>query len=281
MFGYIQPLKCELKVREYEYYRAAYCGLCHSLRNRCGLKARFIVNYDFVFLGLLLSSEKAGEEISKKRCLVCPKGRNCIRSDAYDTAADVSVILTYLKLCDDVEDSGFWKGFFKGRIPRFLLRGAYKKAKRALPGYAERAIELYDELCELEKKRPASIDEPADKFAKMLAEIPAKDDAYKRVFKEIFYHIGRFIYIIDAMDDVSEDYKKDEYNPIICRYGLKSSELSDEVKEAVLLTLEDSRQAVLRAFELLESRTAEGVIRNIIDLGMNNSVRKILNKEKE
>ncbi len=282
MFGYIQPLKCELKVREFEYYRAAYCGLCHALCERYGFKARFIVNYDFVFIGLLLSSDgRSGESISKKRCLVCPKGRNCIKSFAYDTAADVSVVLTYLKLCDDVDDYGFWKGFFKGRIPRFFLRRAFKKAKKSLPDYAEQAERLYKELCDLEKARSASIDETADKFANMLATIPVEEKATGRIFKEIFYHIGRFVYIIDALDDISEDYKKGEYNPIVCRYELSSEVLSDEIKEKILITLEDSRQAILRAFELLGKTENENLLRNIIDYGMNNSIRKVLDKEKK
>ena len=281
MFGYIQPLKCELKVREYEYYRAAYCGLCHALRTRCGIKARFIVNYDFVFIGLLLSSsENNNERISKKRCLVCPKGRNCIQSSSYDTAADVSVILTYLKLCDDVDDSGFWRGIIKGRIPRFLLRRAYKKAGKAIPEYAEKAEKLYKELYCLEREKSPSIDETADKFAGMLSEIPTGDAKNPRVFKEIFYHIGRFVYIIDAADDFEEDFEKGEYNPIVCRFGITTAELPEEVKERVLLTLEDSRQAVLRAFELLDKTENENLLRNIIDYGMNLSIRKVFDKEK-
>ncbi|MBE6911658.1 MAG: hypothetical protein E7473_03945 [Ruminococcaceae bacterium] len=282
MFGYIKPLKCELKVREYDYYRAAYCGLCHTLRKRCGIKARFIVNYDFVFIGLLLSSAgKNDEKISKKRCLVCPKGRECIESSAYNTAADVSVILTYLKLCDSISDNGFWKGLFKGRLPKLLLRRAYKKARKAIPVYAERAESLYNALCELERNNSPSIDETADKFAGMLAEIPGGETKNDRILKEIFYHIGRFVYIIDALDDLPEDYEKGEYNPIVCRFNLKSAVLPDEAKERVLLTLEDSRQAILRAFELFDKSDSENLLRNIIDYGMNISVRNVLDKEKE
>ena len=110
MFGYIQPLKCELKIREYDYYRAAYCGLCNSLRTRCGIKARFIINYDFVFISLLLAyGSEESQETDKKRCIACPGGRSCIISPYLDRTADISVILTYLKLCDDVKDKGFFR----------------------------------------------------------------------------------------------------------------------------------------------------------------------------
>lgn len=281
MFGYIQPLKCELKVREYDYYRAAYCGLCNSLRTRCGIKARFIVNYDFVFIALLLScAENCEEKTSKKRCIVCPKGRSCIQSAAYDRAADISVILTYLKLCDDVEDKGFLDGLFKARIPRLLLKKAYKRASLSVPEYNLRAQRLYDELYALEKSKSRSIDETADKFALMLSGIVDESKPHGRILAEMLYHIGRFVYIIDALDDFEEDFKKKEYNPIIFRFGVDSESLPEAVKESILTTLEDSRLAVLRAFELLDGSDAMNLIRNIIELGMNASVHRVVKKEK-
>lgn len=280
MFGYIQPLKCELKIREYDYYRAAYCGLCNSLRTRCGIKARFIVNYDFVFIALLLSyAENYKEKTSKKRCLICPSGRNCIQSSAYDKAADASVILTYLKLCDDIQDERFWKGLLYARIPRMLLSGAYKRAVKSLPDYNIHAKRLYDELCELEKNKTPSIDETADKFALMLSCIVDGNEKKDRILKEVFYHIGRFVYIIDALDDFSEDFENGEYNPIAARFEVSEKELPDSVKESVLTTLEHSRQAVLRAFELLDRKETENLIKNIIELGMNASVFRVLKKE--
>lgn len=281
MFGYIQPLKCELKIREYDYYRAAYCGVCNALRTRCGIKARFIVNYDFVFIALLLSyANQDNVNISKKRCIVCPSGRKCIQSDSYDKAADVSVILTYLKLCDDVEDSGFWNGLFRARIPRMLLNNAYKKASKSLSEYNSKAKHLYYELCELERKKTPSIDETADKFALMLSGIIDGSQARHRVLREIFYHIGRFVYIIDALDDFADDFEKGEYNPIASRFNLSSNKLPNGVKEDIFTTLEHSRQAVLRAFELLDGGETENLLRNIIELGMNASVQRIEKKEK-
>lgn len=281
MFGYIQPLKCELKIREYDYYRAAYCGLCNALRTRCGIKARFIVNYDFVFIALLLSyAENHNEQTSKKRCIACPSGRNCIQSSAYDKAADISVILTYLKLCDDIQDNGFWHSLLYARIPRLLLSGAYKRAAKSLPDYNFHAKRLYDELGELEKNRTPSIDETADKFALILSSIVEGNEKKDRILKEVFYHIGRFVYIIDALDDFSKDFEKGEYNPIAARFRTSEKELTDGVKESVLTTLEYSKQAVLHAFELLDKKDNENLIKNIIELGMSASVFRVLKKEK-
>ncbi len=55
MFGYVRPLKGDLRVREYESFKAVFCGLCHSLSKNCGFAARFIVNYDLAFMAVLLS----------------------------------------------------------------------------------------------------------------------------------------------------------------------------------------------------------------------------------
>ncbi len=268
-------------MKEYDYYRAAYCGLCNSLRKRCGFIARFIVNYDYVFLAMLLAyAGDSQENISKKRCIVCPRGRMCIQSAIYDKSAEISVLLTYLKLTDDIEDNGFGKSFFKARIPRLLLRSAYKKAESSLPEYSENATALYKALCELEKQRCASIDETADKFGLMLAAVADGDCATSRILKELFYHIGRFVYIIDALDDFSNDMRKGEYNPIAARFDIKETELPEDVKDKVLTTLEDSRCAVLRALNLLDTKKNEGIIRNIVELGMSASISKIIEKEK-
>lgn len=280
MFGYIMPRKCELKIREYDYYRSAYCGLCNSLKQKCGLRARFILNYDFVFAALLLSYARDEETgCVKKRCVAHAKKRACIISDSYDKAAGISVILTYFKLCDDIADSPFLKRI-KSRLFCVLLKRAFLRASEENSKFYRDAERLYKELDSLEGKRVASIDEPADKFAGILASI-ASGEEKQRVLREVFYHIGRFIYIIDALDDVEEDFKKSEYNPIIERFKLTNGELTEEVENEVVLTLNHSVNAVLAAFELLDRGEGEGVIRNIIELGMRDSIERVLKKEKQ
>ena len=280
MFGYIKPLKPKLKVKEYEYYRSAYCGLCNSLKTRYGFFSRFIVNYDFTFAALIMSYAKDYEETKKKkRCLVCPSGRNCILSEAYDKAADISVILFYLKLCDDISDNGFWKSLFRARVPRFFLKSAFKRAEKENKKYAERAKELFSELSLLEAAHIPSIDETADKFALMLSEIIDGDGSTERILREILYHTGRFIYITDALDDLSEDVKKGEYNPIAERFGVFSQSLPEDILEEIVITLRHSINAVKCAFDLLSENENTGVLRNIIELGMENSIYTVTKKE--
>ncbi len=280
MFGYIRPLKCELKVKEYDYYKAVYCGLCHSLQKRCGKRACLVVNYDFVFIALLLALSGNIEDAKvKKRCLVCPKGKLCIESDALDITADISVILTYLKLCDDISDNRLFAKFFKGILPKFLLKKAYKRAVADHVEFNENVCSLFKELADLESENIASLDEPADKFARMVALIAREAVSEQRILEELFYHVGRFVYIIDALDDLETDFTKKEYNPIICHYAVSTLSELDDIKSKVIQTLEDSRCAVLRAFDLIETGKSSNIIRNIIDFGMPAAVGRVYKKK--
>ena len=65
MFGYVKTHNPELRVAEYEYYRAAYCGLCRSMGKCTGQCSRMTLSYDFAFLALIrlaLTGDKVSEE---------------------------------------------------------------------------------------------------------------------------------------------------------------------------------------------------------------------------
>ena len=189
--------------------------------------------------------------------------------------------MTYLKLCDEVSDNKSFKKFFCGIIPRILLNSAYKKATARNPEYSKNAALLYSELCVLESNNVQSIDEPADKFAKMISFVADLATCNQRILNEIFYHVGRFVYIIDALDDFEDDFGKGEYNPIVSRYSISSEQAFEHIKKDIIITLEDSRMAVLRAFELLEKTDVSDIIRNIIELGMIAAVDRVIKKEKK
>ena len=108
MYGYVRPVKGELKVSEYERYNAVYCGLCHELGRRYGPASRFLVNYDFAFLAMLLA-DKTDSPTCSRRCIAHPlRRRACLAScPGLETAADQTVILAWWKLRDGAEDKGF------------------------------------------------------------------------------------------------------------------------------------------------------------------------------
>ena len=275
MFGYIRPFTPELKVREYEQFRAAYCTLCHTLKSSYGYASRFILNFDFTFLAMLLWPNEAGFACSGKRCPVSPiKKKNVISSppDSFNACAGYSIILTYWKLKDSIADDAFIKSI-KSRAASVCLHRSYKRASKEFPGFTGSVIENLKALSEIENSKQPSIDMAADKFALILAGIADDyDHREKRVVRDLLYHVGRWIYIVDAYNDLDEDITHGNYNPIALKYNLKSSaDITDKQKAEVELTLKHSLGRISSAYELLdECPTWSGIIRNIIYLGMPN-----------
>ncbi len=252
MFGYILPPPEDLAPQEYEQFRLVYCGLCHTLQRRYGFVSRFILNYDFTYLAILLSSSEQCSPC-QSRCPVSPlKPRpHCPGSDALDLAADESVILTYWQLQDGIADHGCWKGL-KYRILAAVLRPAYKKAEAARPRFAAITRDQLQILARLEEARSASLDEPADTFAKILsaAADEISDRVQSRVLHQLLYHLGRWVYLIDAADDLRTDLASGSYNPIALRYKLNEGRIPPEIRPQFVLTLDHSIHMAATAFEL-------------------------------
>lgn len=270
MYGYVRPLKGELKVREYEGFKAMYCGLCHRLKERCGFAARFVVNFDFTFLAMLLSEAKCANPIYR-RCAASPFRKKCCHcaDPALDAAADYSVILAYWKLKDSIRDDGFWKRM-RSRVCTLLLHRAYKKAAANAPEFDRRTWENLEDLGALEAEGSPSLDAVADKFAGILTEAAAQveDRARQRILRQIFYHTGRIVYILDAADDLPEDLAAGGYNPLARRFNLTSGDMPEEVRHSVELTLALSQNLLRSAFELLPEGPWTGVLTNIIYEGL-------------
>ena len=271
MFGYIRPVQGELKVREHENFKACYCGLCHALGEKYGLPSRFVLSYELVFLALLLWNPDETPNIQQKRCLASPfrKKRYCARNLALDTCAGYTVILTWWKLRDTIADESFLKTI-PHRMASLVLRGAYRKAVRDLPAFDFMVREEVARLAEYERRIGLSLDGAADKFAKILcATVPesAREDN-RRTMLELLYHLGRWIYIIDACDDYVEDVKCGRYNPVAARYPPVHGRIPRDGIERLRKTLTHSNNLLCLAFELLQENTWTEISKNIIYLGM-------------
>ena len=136
MFGYVRPMRAELKVREFEAYRSCYCGLCRVLKEEYGARARMVLNYDFTFLAMLLWEPDVPFEIRKDRCAVMPCRKHCAcrTGESLRLSAGYSVILAWWKLCDTVEDEGLFKAL-AARGARLWIRRAYRKAREQFPAF--------------------------------------------------------------------------------------------------------------------------------------------------
>lgn len=269
MYGYIRPDRAELLGREYELFRAEYCGLCHTLRRRYGPIARFVVNYDLTFLAMVLSAEKPCAE--PMRCPVHPmQKRSIVRTDkALEAAADYSVILTWWKLSDTVYDEKNAKAA-AAMGGELAFRRAYRKAALRRPGFDVRARECLAELSRLEKENNASLDRAADCFARILAAAAedAPGEADRRIRSELFYHVGRSVYILDAVDDLSEDIRHGRYNPLRCRVKPGEDKLGPEEIDRLRATLNLSQHSAAKALTLRSPDAWQPILENIVMVGL-------------
>ncbi len=279
MFGYVRPDAPELKIKDFARYRACYCGLCHEIGGRYGTTARFVLNYDLVFLAMLLWHEEEPSEYCYRRCVPSFCRRRCVScsSRPIAIAAGYSVILSYWKFTDSITDSGKLCSLLY-RIARLFLKRAYRHAAMEYPEFDMDVQRYLSELSNLESQGEQSMDRAADKFALLLASAARSEQnpVTRRIMEQLLYHVGRIVYLADAYDDLSEDLKCSRYNPIAARFALISGKATSEVRESVRQTLSDSQQLVESAYALLPRNYWSSVTDNIIYLGLPRMCRDVL-----
>ena len=228
MFGYIKTDLPNMYMKDTVLYQAMYCGLCKGIGKTCGQNARFVLNYDLTFLSVLLHNlQNLDVKVEKQHCVVHPIRKKPIAlvDDLTERIAYLNVILAYYKLSDDVIDNG------KGRLKRSFFSGAYKKAKKNEPEIDKIVKNRYDELLKLEKEKCDSMDIVADPFGNMMQDIVEE-------IKELAFCLGKWIYLIDALDDFDKDKKKKNFNVFINLYPTikdKTQLLCEEKKELTVV----------------------------------------------
>lgn len=214
--------------------------------------SRFILNYDFTYLAILLSDGAAGTEHSG-RCYTSPiRKRPYLESTAaMELAADESVILAYWQLRDGIADHAGSAGL-KYRAGAQLLESAYRKAAAFQPAFDETVRCQLQLLSRLERENAPSMDQAADTFAVLLssAATELKDRTRQRILEQILYHLGRWVYLIDAADDLKKDAESGNYNPVALRYGLENGVWTPESRREFAGTLDHSIHQMAAAFEL-------------------------------
>ena len=276
MFGYVRPVLNELTQDQKSAYQSAYCGLCHTMGQRHGWLARFTLNYDFTLLALLHYGCSASSATVCRRCPVHPfrKGKVCLCGNALEAAADESMILTWYKLSDDISDRNLIAGL-PSRLLRFLLRKGYRRAAQARPEFDSGVRREMERLCCLEREHSPQLDRIADTFAKILSAAAADcaDDAQRRAMEQLLYHLGRWIYLVDAWDDLEEDRKAGRYNPLDARFSGKAAEERDYVET----TMTHSVRLICSAYNLMEFGSWQAVIENIFFRGLPGVQAAVLN----
>jgi hypothetical protein len=190
-------------------------------------------------------------------------------SAALDTAADYSVILAWWQLRDGVADHGFWSGL-RYRFLSLFLRRAYGKARAAQPDFDRQTRQHLETLSHLEQDACPSIDRPADAFAELLAGAAQgiADPVRQRVLRELLYHLGRWIYLVDAADDLKKDLRSGCYNPLALRFELTDGALSQEGRRELANTLDQSIRMMAAAFELADFGIWTSIIESVVYQGL-------------
>lgn len=285
MFGYVRPYQAELRVKEYRQYKAVYCELCRVMRKEYGWLSTFSLNYDCAFYAMLaLSVSGAAVCEEHARCAANPfkKCRYLAASgEEYQKAAALSVLLTYHKLNDDRED----EGFFKALGCRLLLPLVARKARKAAAKYpqlSEAAQAAMDGQREAERER-AGIDACAEPTAKLLATVFAElsSGGQALALSQFGYYLGRWVYLMDAADDLEEDRRKGKFNPFLIRLGLEgdgplSKEAWQKAEEACNTALNATIAQLLPPLHLLELQNFGPIIENVVEYGLPELQREIL-----
>ena len=285
MFGYVKAYPNELLVKEYEFYRATYCGICRSMKKHTGILSNVLHSYDSVFMALvrMLYIDERGIKAGKRRCIAHPlKSRVMLKDNpAIEYTAKAFATLTYFKLIDDIMDEKLIK-----KITVSALRPVFSHAKRrsGLRELAEVMASKLAEINRLEKEGCPSADRVANLFGELLGEVFAAglSGNDKLVCYEVGRHLGRFIYLADAADDYEKDRKSGSYNPYVILY--ESKPLTDENKSTIKCGLLLECRALEGAVNLLPFGnlvTIESILKNIIYLGLPKRIEFLDPKEQK
>ena len=272
MFGYVKPYSPELLVKEYDFYRATYCGVCRAMKAHTGVLSNVTLSYDSVFLALVrmlyIPDEQIGAE--KKVCIAHPLKKKLMlkENDALIYTAKAFSVLTHYKIKDDINDEGLAKRALANAVSPITAHAMCLSELSDLEAIAKNKL---SEITRLENEKTPSVDLPAKLFGELLGEIFAYglSDSARLITYECGAALGRFIYAADAAEDYYKDRKSGSYNPYVILYG--SADLTPENKATIKCALIHECKNLERAIDLMpfERRaTIENILKNIIYLGL-------------
>ncbi len=284
MFGYIRVNKPEMKVKEFEIYNAIYCGLCRHIGKTYGMLSKFCLSYDMTFVSLLCAALQEGcDGYEQKRCRVNPlKKCTYCKNDAetQTLAAAAGVVLTDMKVLDNVQDSGF----FKSLLYRFLRLFTKRWSKKAFKKYPElkTIVEEYSfTQFSAEVNAECSLDKAAEPTAKAVSRILRlieTDEKYGFVLERMGYCLGKWVYLCDVADDLKKDIKKKNFNPLIKELP-KGEDPVKFAEERLTPIMNNCFIECATYSELLDIKKYKPIIDNILYEGLKQRQKQIFLKE--
>ncbi|MBQ7447957.1 MAG: hypothetical protein IJV59_08440 [Eubacterium sp.] len=263
MFGYIQIDEKELSDQDTKIYGAYYCGLCQCLKKDFGIRGQLLVNYDMAFLTVLLSGLYRFHQRSAE--FICPvhpgKKKTALVNDATRYAAAMSVLLSYHNIQEELAED---KSYSKIMILR-LLEKDYQKVSKEYPRQHAALVSYVRQRADFESNREQNMDAIAGLTGDMLGEIYAwRNDECGEELRYLGYHVGKFIYLMDAYTDLDKDSKKKEYNPFITM-DMESPKDTETISRLILNSLISE---CARSYERLPAHSYGSIVRNILYYGV-------------
>lgn len=266
MFGYVTINKMELKFKEYYSYKGYYCGLCKCLKTMYGNKSRLTLNYDMTFLILLLSSLYEPEnKIYNERCMVHPKNKQLIiQNEITEYAASLNVLLSYYNMLDNWVDDRDYKSLAAAKI----LQSQLQKSVSNLNDITKTIKLRLNNISKLEKEDTEDIDAVSNEFGHLMEEMFLyKKDHWEQSLRKIGFYLGKYIYFIDAYEDMKKDLENKSYNP----FNKLNIENKEEYANNLLMLNLSFLSDEIEKLPLVRDK---GIIDNIIYSGMLNKFNK-------
>lgn len=268
MFGYVMPVKGELKIREFDTYRGHYCGLCKQLKGSYGQVSRLFLNYDMVLLALMADALSGQQgDVRCEGCITNPVAKRCTRycTDGLALAADALVMLSYHKLSDDAFDERFPKNLLF-HVARGAIHRKHKKASVARPAIARVIREQMDEQRRLEAAGCDCLDEACEPTARMCEALfteAGNTNEEKRALGRLGLFCGQVVYLLDAAEDLEDDAKKKRYN-VLNVLGYEKQKAVDAVQKRCRMAAGE----IALCYNLLSPVQYKEILDNIFFLGL-------------
>ena len=274
MFGYVTVCEPELKVKDLKKYRAYYCGLCSTLKEDYGFMGQMTLTYDMTFAVILLSSlYETTTKHEEHRCKVHPaKRQHMLQNEITSYAAAMNVLLAYYHMEDDWQDDRKVSSL----MTKSLIQGKAKKIIEKYPRQSEIIRKSLKELGECEHENSMDIDRAAGCFGRLMAELFVwKEDIWEKTLRKMGFYLGKFIYLMDAYEDLPEDRKKNRYNPL--KELAKRPDYEAQMEQILRMMVAESTVR----FEQLPCLVDVDILRNILYDGVWNHYNKIQMKKRE
>ncbi len=282
MFGYILPDKPNMYVKDYNTYRAHYCGLCKTTKKQYGNLMRLGINYDITFIDIMLHGLlDQAPTIKTGGCILNPiqKKPYVLQDEISKNMVHLNVLLTEFKIKDDLADTFSPKK----KLLNILLKRKIKKARANLPDVATVLDSAFLQQQQLEIKKTPSPDMAADAFSVAIKSIYKilLGDKYTDPIGDIAYNLAKFVYIMDAIDDFEEDVGKNQYNVFRLKYpnAHTKSELIDLAGEELVQINNGIISSIKEAYEEVAITVNEGVVTNTLWFGLRSRANHIMKKE--